>query len=156
MSFGKQVSDLFHLERSFERFNHSAPIGSGEISHPTKEQSEERKNDELRRKRFGGRNTDFGSGVHVNSAVALTRDRARDVVTDSQSAKAFALAFAQCAQCIRGFTALADGEHKCLRSHGRIAMAELAGVFDFGWNARKSLNQIFTDSAGMKCRAAAG
>jgi hypothetical protein len=34
-------------------------------------------------------------------------------------------------------------------------MAELTRVFDLGWNARKLLDQIFTDPAGMKRRATA-
>src|SRR5947209_17402243 len=34
-------------------------------------------------------------------------------------------------------------------------MTKLTRVFDFGWNVRKSLDQIFTDNAGMKRGATA-
>ena len=93
--------------------------------------------------------------MHVNSPIALSRDCACDVVTNSQRAKAFASAFTQSTKCVRGFTTLADGEHKCLGSHGRVAMTKLTGVFDFGWNAGQPLDQIFTDPSGMKRRATA-
>src|SRR5204862_1034838 len=83
------------------------------------------------------------------------RNRACDVVTNSQSAKAFAPTFAQGSECIRGFAALTDSEDQRLRDHRCITMTKLARVFDFGWNIRKSLDQIFTDNAGMKRGAAA-
>src|SRR6267378_1070428 len=199
VSFRKQISDLLHLKRSFERdrevelpakekhavcigiffgnrlnlvaeiqnrfdlagqrfkrFNDATPIRSGKISHPAKEQSEKRKDDKLRRKRFGSGDSDFRTRVHVDSSVALAGDRARDIVTNSQSPKAFPTAFTQRPECTRGFTALADGEDQCLGSHRCISMTELTGVFDFGGNVRKSLDQVFADPAGMKRRAATG
>ena len=110
----------------------------------------------LRRERFRCRHADLRSGVHVNSAVALARDRAGDVVANSQCAKAFAPAFTQRAERVRCFAALADGEDQRLGRHRRIAMAKLARVFDFGRDVGESLDQIFADHAGMQRRAAAG
>src|ERR1700730_2867277 len=146
-----EIQNRFHLGwQRFKRFNHAAPIRSGKISHPAKKQPKQGKNDKLRRKRFRRRDADFRTGVHVNSPVALARNRARDIVTNSQSPKAFAPAFAQGSECIRGFAALADRKDQRLRSHWCIAMTKLTRVFDFGWNISKSLDQIFTDNAGMK------
>src|SRR5207247_4835131 len=70
--------------------------------------------------------------------------------TNSQSSKAFPTAFTQRSECIRGFAALADRKDQCLRSYRCITMAKLTRVFDLGWDVRKSLDQIFTDNAGMK------
>ncbi len=152
-----QFQNRFDLAgQRFERFNHAASISRGKISHPSKEQSEERQNGKLRRKRFRSCDADLRPGVHVNSPIAFASDCARDVVTNSQCAKTFAPAFTQRAERIRGFAALADGENQRLRSHRRIAMAKLARVFDFCWNVGKSLDQIFADPAGMKRRATAG
>ena len=93
--------------------------------------------------------------MHVNSSIAFAGNRACDVVTNSQSAKAFAPAFAQGSECIRGFAALTDCKDQRLRSHRCITMTKLTRVFDFGWNVRKSLDQIFTDNAGVKRGATA-
>ena len=82
------------------------------MAHSTEKQADERENDELRSKRFGGRDADLRSGVHVNAAIALARDRARDVVANPERAITFAPAFAQRAERIGGFTALADGKNE--------------------------------------------
>ena len=88
--------------------------------------------------------------MHVNATVAFTRDCARNVVANSQCAKTFAPAFAQRAEGVRGFAALADGEHQRFRRHWRVAMAKLAGVIDFGGNVCQSFDQIFADSCGVQ------
>src|SRR6185312_7656681 len=102
------------------------------------------------------RHANLWPSVHVNSSVAFARNRAGDVVANSQSAKSFPAAFAQSAERVRGFAALTDRENKCLGSHWSVSMAKLAGVFNFGRNAGKSLNQIFAHSSSMKSCAASG
>src|SRR5437773_9434296 len=94
--------------------------------------------------------------MHVNSAVTFARNRARDVVANSEGAKAFAPAFTQCTERVGSFAALADGEHQRLRSHRRITMAELARVIDFGGFVGQLLIQVSPDSAGMQRRAPPG
>src|SRR4029077_12111585 len=95
-------------------------------------------------------------GMHVNSAITFTRDRTGDVVADTESAKSFALAFAQCPQSISGFTALADGENKGVAAHWCVAMAELAGVFHFYRNVCQLFDEIYPDQdrepCGPECR----
>src|SRR4029453_10635911 len=137
-------------------FDHARPFRRREISHPPEEQSEERKDGELRSKRFGGRHANLRPGVHVNAAVAFARDRARDVVAYSEGTKTFAPALAQRAERVRGFAALTDGEDQRLRRHRCVAMTKFAGVIYFGWDASHSLNQIFTDSCGVQRGAASG
>src|SRR5262249_61600846 len=111
---------------------------------------------ELRGKCFGGRQANLRPRVHVNAAVAFTRNRARDVVANSEGAVTFAPALAQRAERVCSFAALANGEYQRLRRHRRIAMTKLAGVIHFGWDARHSLNQIFADSCGVQRGAASG
>ena len=94
--------------------------------------------------------------MHVNSAVAFTRNCARDVVANSQRAKAFAAAFTQCPKRIRSFAALADRENQGLRSHGRVAVAKLTREINFSRDVRQALDQIFADSGGVQRGATAG
>src|SRR5260370_37152284 len=55
-----QFQNRFDLAgQRFERFNHATPISSGKISHPSKQQSEERQNGKLRRERFRSCDADF-------------------------------------------------------------------------------------------------
>ena len=75
--------------------------------------------------------------MHVNAAIAFARDRARDIVANSESPITFPPALAQCAERVGGFAALADRENQRVRRHRRVAMTKLAGVFHFGWNARE-------------------
>src|ERR1051325_7815490 len=83
-----QIQNGFDLLRQpFQCLNHATSFSRRKIAHPSKKQAEQRENYKLRGKRFGGRHADLGSGVHVNAAVALARDRACDVVTNAQSAK---------------------------------------------------------------------
>ena len=69
--------------------------------------------------------------MHIDAAVALSRDRARDVVADAERAIAFAPAFAQRAERIRRFAALADREKERVAAHRGVAMTKLARVFHF-------------------------
>src|SRR4029450_4940051 len=98
----------------FQRLDDPASFRGGKISHPAEEQTNERENDQLRSKGLRGRDSDLRSGVHINATVAFARNRARDVVANSQGAHTFAPAFTQSAECIRSFAALADGEHQSL------------------------------------------
>src|SRR6058998_168841 len=90
--------------------------------------------------RFRGRDANLGPGMHVNTTVTLARDRARDVVTNSQRPKTFAPTFPECPECICSFAALADGKNQSPRRHRRVAMAKLARIFDFGGNIRQPLD----------------
>src|SRR5438034_3589175 len=121
-----EIQNRFYLFRQcFQGFDHTAAFSCGKIAHAAEEQSEKRENYQLRGKRFGGRHADLRSGVHVNAAIALSRDRASDVVTNPQGAKAFPPAFPQGTERVRRFSALADCEHQRLRCHRRITMTKL-------------------------------
>src|SRR6266487_2032009 len=54
-----QFQNRFNLAgQRFKRFNHAATVSRGKISHPSEQQSEERQNGKLRRKRFGSCHAD--------------------------------------------------------------------------------------------------
>src|SRR6266702_90634 len=103
------------LGQCFQCFNDPASLGRGKISHPAEKETDESENDKLRSKGFRGRDADLWTGMHVNATVTLARDRARDVVTNSQRPKTFAPAFTKCSERIRSFAALADGKNQSLR-----------------------------------------
>ena len=126
------------------------------MPHPAEQQADQRQNDDLRGERFGRGHADLRAGVHVNAAVALARDGAGDVVANAEGAIALALAFAQRAERVGGFAALADGEDERVARHRRIAVAELAGVFDFGRNVGELLDEVFADHRRVQRGAAAG
>ena len=89
--------------------------------------------------------------MHVDAPIAFPPHRAGDVVADSKRAKSFALAFAQRAEGIGCFAALADGEDERIAAHRGVAMAKLAGVFHFHRNIGQLLDQVFAYQRSMQC-----
>ena len=153
-----QFQHFLDLARQrFERFDdHAVPSDVERWRIRPKQQPDQRENGNLRRERFRRRDANLRSGMHVNAAIALARDRAGDVVANSERAITFASAFAQRAECVRGFAALADGENERVASHRRVAMAKLARVFDFGWEcgrvARSNIRRPSRHAARCRIR----
>ena len=94
--------------------------------------------------------------MQIDAAVGLAGDRAADDVADRQRRMALALHLAQGGQRVGRFAALRDGEQQRVVSQRRIAVAELAGVFDFDRNAGEFLDQILADQGRVPARAAGG
>src|SRR5215467_8267020 len=115
----------------FQCLNDPAPFGGGKGAHTSEEEANERKYDNLRRERFRRCDADLRASMHVNASVVLPRDCARNVVADSKSSEAFTSAFAERAERVRGFAALADSENQRLAGQRRVPMTELTRVFDF-------------------------
>src|SRR6516162_8626260 len=88
--------------------------------------------------------------MHVNATIALPRDGAPDVITDSQGPMSLALAFAQRGQGINRFAALADGEDKGVLVHRHVAVPEFAGEFAFRRQVRQALDKVFARQSRMK------
>ena len=110
----------------------------------------------LRRERLGRGHADFRPGVQINAAVGLAGDRAADDVADRQRRMPFAFHFAQGGQRVGRFAALRDGEQQRVAIQRRIAIAQLAGVFDFDRNAGEFLDQVFADQGRVPAGAAGG
>src|ERR1700738_677328 len=109
------------------------------MAHAAEKQTDERENDELRSKRFRRGHADFGAGMHVNAAIAFARDCAGNIIANAERAVTLAPAFAQGAERVGSFTALAYGENERFRSHWTIAMTKLAGVLNIG----RDVGQLF-------------
>ena len=103
---------------------------------------------------FGGGDTDFGACVHVNAAVAFAGEGACDVIADSEGAVAFAAAFAEGAEGVGGFAALADDEDEGAAGGREVSVAEFAGEFAFDGEAGEAFDDVFAGHGGVVGRAA--
>ena len=117
---------------------------------------QQRQHRDLRSEGLGRRDADLGTGMQINAAVGFAGDRAADHVADARAPDAPAFGFAQAGQRVGRFAGLRDGEHQRVLLNRRIAVAELAGVFDLGRDMRELLEQIFADQCGMPAGAAGG
>ncbi len=126
------------------------------MPHSAKVQREQGQRGDLRRKGLGRSHADFRAGVQVNPAVGFAGDRRADHVADRQRRVPFALAFPHGREGVGRLAALRDREHHRPRAQGRIAIAQLARVFDFGGNAGELFQQIFPNQPGVPTRAARG
>ena len=115
-----------------------------------------RQRDALRREGLGRGDADFRPGVQVDAAVGLLGDRAAHDVADRQRRMPLALHLAQGRQRVGRFAALRDGEQQRVVVERRIAIAQLAGVFDFDRNPGQFLDQIFADQRRVPTGAAGG
>src|SRR6266404_5108751 len=94
--------------------------------------------------------------MEVNAAVGLTGNGAADDVTQGQRGMAFALGLTHRGQGIGGLARLGDGQDDGIAVHGRVAVAELAGVLDLDRDAGKLFEEIFAYQGSMVAGAAGG
>ncbi len=112
--------------------------------------------DALRREGLGRGDADLRAGVQVDAAVGLLGDRAADDVADGQRGVPLAFHLAQGGQRVGRFAALRDGEQQRVVVQRRIAIAQLAGVFDFDRNAGQLFDQVLADQGRVPACAAGG
>ena len=110
--------------------------------------------DALRGERLGRGHADFRPGVQIDAAVGLLGDRAADHVADGQRRMPLALHLAQRRQRVGRFAALRDGEQQRVVVQRRIAIAQLAGVFDFDRNLGQVLDQVLAHQGRVPTGAA--
>src|SRR6516162_4503851 len=94
---------------------------------------------------LGAGDADLRSGVKVDAAVHGSGDGAADDVADAERALSLAFRFAQGGQRVRSFARLSDADDDRVLLHGRIAIAELRGVFDLDGDAGKLLEWMLAD-----------
>src|SRR5579864_3495056 len=92
--------------------------------------------------------------MHVNSAVALTSNCARDVITNSEGAISFAFALSQCSEGIGGFATLADRENQGVLRRRSVAMTIFTRKIDIDWNVGELLDDVFANARCVQSRAA--
>src|SRR5207249_6301452 len=68
----------------------------------------------------------------------------------------FALRLAQGSEGVRGLAGLGNGQDNGVAVDGRIAIAELAGIFHFHGNASKFFEKIFANESRVVAGAAGG
>jgi len=139
----------------FKRIDDSFSLRGGKLAHPPEEQANQGQDHDLRGERLRCRNPDLGASVHVNAAVAFARDRARNVVANSERAIAFAFAFAQCAEGVGGLSALTDRENQGVLGRRRVSMAIFTGKIDIHRNVGQLLNGVFANSGRVQRGATA-
>ena len=88
-------------------------IESTEVSSDV--QGQQIKGSELRGKRFGAGDRDFGSGVRVEHGIGFSRDRRIDGVADRKNRGALLFRFFDSGKCVRGLAGLRDGQQECVR-----------------------------------------
>ena len=123
---------------------------------PAEVQGEHRQHDALRGERLGRGDADFRAGVQVDAAVGLAGDRAADDVADRQRRMPLALHLAQRGQRVGRLAALRDREQQRVAVDRRVAVAQLAGVFDFDRDAGELFDQVLADQGRVPARAAGG
>ena len=109
------------------------------------EQAEQGEDRELGGEGFCGSNADLGAGVHVDAAVALAGDCARDIVANAERAVALALALAERGEGVGGLAALADDEHQRVAIERDVAVAKFTGELAFHGNVREGFDEVFAD-----------
>ncbi len=87
---------------------------------------------------------------------SVARDRRSHDVDDPQYAGATPLPFAHRGQRVRGLAGLADREHQRAVVDHRVAIPELARVFDLDRDARRILEQVFPDQRRVPRGATGG
>jgi hypothetical protein len=102
----------------------------------------------LRRVGLGRRDTDFRSGVDVDTAVRFTRDGRTDDVDDSDVERAALEAVAHGEDRVGRFARLRDKDADIVAEDGRLAIEEVGSEL----NRDRDLGQLLEDRAGLPGR----
>ena len=94
--------------------------------------------------------------MEIDAAVGLAGDGAADGVDDRQGRVPAALGLAKRAQGVGRLARLAEHEDERPVVERRVAIAELAGVFDLDRQVSEPLDQVFADQGRVPARAARG
>ncbi len=132
------------------------PSANDEVPQPAEIEGQQGQHGHLRRERLGAGDADLGAGVEVDAAVGLAGDRAADGVDDRQGRVAAPLGLAQRAQGVGRLARLAEDEDQRAVVERRVAVAELAGVFDLDRQVGQPLDQVFAHQGRVPARPAGG
>ena len=110
----------------------------------------------LRREGFGGSDTDLRSHMGVTAAIAQTRDRRPDDITDREDERSFGLSELDCRQRVCCLARLRDGNDHIVLVDDRLAIAELRRILDFHRYLRELFDGVHSDQAGVPRSAASG
>ena len=94
--------------------------------------------------------------MQIDAAVGFARNGAADHIANAKDFVTTALGLAQAGKGIQRLAGLSDHQQQGVAVEGRVAVAEFAGVLDFGRQVRQFFEQVFAHQAGMPARAAGG
>jgi hypothetical protein len=125
---GEHTLDLTgQLLQAQEDLLAALPLRDRVLAHDEREHDQR---DELTGVGLGGGDADLGSGVDVNAAVGLARDRAAHRVGDADDERAALLAVSQRQDGVGRLARLRHKEADVVAEDGRVAVEEVAGQLD--------------------------
>ena len=92
--------------------------------------------------------------MKIDAAVGLACDGAADGIDDRQCGVPAALRLVKRTQGVGRLARLTEHEDECPIVERRVAIAELAGVFDLDGQMSEPLDQVLTDQGRVPARAA--
>ena len=110
--------------------------------------------DHLRGERLRGGDPDLRSGVGVEDAVGLTRERRPHRVRHREHLRTLPRRVAGRLEGVDRLPALTDGQREGVRTEHRVAIPELAGDLDLDRDPGPMLDRVLGDEPRMEGRAA--
>src|SRR6266478_3172691 len=126
------------------------------MANTSEQQGQQRETGDLRSKRLSSSHPDLRPRMHVDSAIALSSNRASHIVADTERSMPFTLALPHRGQGINRLSALADSKDQRVFVHRHVPIAEFAGKFTLGRKMGEILDQVFADQGRVKRRTASG
>src|SRR5260370_39138760 len=99
------------------------------MANTSEQQGQQRETGDLRGKRFSSSHPDFRPRVHVDSAIALSSNRASHIVADTERSMPFTLALPHSGEGINRLSALADSKDQRVFFHRHVPVDGFAGKF---------------------------
>ena len=166
MASRERLGDLLDLARARRGCSGSAPAArpapastsrpctTDIVAQAAELERQQRERDHLARERLGGRDADLRTGVQVDAAVVLARDRRAHHVHEAERLRAAALRLAHGRQRVGRFARLRDDDAQRLVGDDRVAVAELRRVLHLAADARMLLDHHLADQRAVPARAA--
>lgn len=101
---------------------------------------------------LGTSNTDFGSGIDMDTAVSLTRDGTTDGIDDTDAKSSSIQAIPHSQDGIGSLSTLTDKDANVVSEDGRLSIEEVARQF----NGDGDLGEFFKDGTGSDARVVRG
>src|SRR5260370_28009281 len=126
------------------------------MANTSEQRGQQSETDDMRGKRFRSSHPDLRPRVHVDSAIALSSNRASHIVADTERSMPFTFTLSHSGKGINRLSALADRKDQRVFVHRHVPIAEFAGKFALGREMGEILDQVFADQGRVKRRTASG
>src|SRR5260221_6460002 len=102
------------------------------MANTSEQQGQQRETGDLRGKRLGSSHPDLRPRVHVDSAIALSSNRASHIVADTERSMPFTVTLSHSGKGINRLSALADRKDQRVSVHRHDPTAALASEIGLG------------------------